>query len=337
VVTLAQNILAHSLSDNTRASYVSAVNHISKFYQKMGSNLVFPISPDTLCLWMADSIDKLSYSSIRHYLHGIATTQMELGHRNPLNQSPLLWRMFKAIKRIQGEQTVRKRLPITVKILSQIDPQFDVTKQSDLCMRAAMWFGTCGLLRSGEFTRKSTTKHTLKLEHLTFHHRDNSVLNPLHLKGERPLYMSLRLDQSKTDPFRRGTNVIISNPRAIEYMLKYLRHRNCNLSRQPLFIGEDGQALSTSALVKFTQQLITRANLPNANLFLGHSFRKGGATSLHEAGHPDSLIKLMGRWASFAFATYIDTPINMLIEAGRSLMKVVHPTNDSFWDVNSLI
>ena len=152
--------------------------------------------------------------------------------------------------------------------------------------------------------------------------------------------MSLKLDQSKTDPFRQGTNVIIGNPQAIAYMLAYYHRRRQNLSRQPLFVGNDGQALTASALVKFTQSLIQRANIPNAHLFLGHSFRKGGATSLHEAGHPDSLIKIMGRWASFAFATYIDTPLHMIIEAGRSLRKVVHShvstKPSSSWDVSNL-
>jgi hypothetical protein len=149
--------------------------------------------------------------------------------------------------------------------------------------------------------------------------------------------MTLLLEQSKTDPFRRGTSVVISNTKAIFHMLTYLRMRKCSLGRQPLFVDDDGQALSTSSLVKFTQSLIVRANISNAHLFLGHSFRKGGATSLHEAGHPDSLIKLMGRWASFAFATYIDTPLRMLIEAGQSMTKVDHIAHDSFWDVNSLL
>ena len=330
-------MLGQSIAESTRASYASAVNHIAKFHEKQGANLSFPISSDTLCLWMADSIDKLSYSSIRHYLHGIATTQQELGYPNPLNQSPLLWRMFKAIKRIQGQQVIRKRLPITVKILTQIESLFDTSKESDLCMRAAMWLGTCGLLRSGEFTRKSTTRNTLKLQHLTFHGKDNIALDPLNTRGEQPQYMTLRLEQSKTDPFRRGTNVVVSNPQAVQHMLAYLRHRNCKLARQPLFVGDDGQALSTSALVTFTQSIIMRANIPNADRFLGHSFRKGGATSLHEAGHPDSLIKPMGRWASFAFATYIDTPLAMLIAAGRSMSKVEVTTDDSFWDANSLL
>jgi integrase len=203
-----------------------------------------------------------------------------------------------------------------------------------------MWLGTCGLLRAGEFTTKATTVNTLQLRHLTFHAVDNSVLDPFQLGAQVPFYMSLRLDQSKTDPFRRGTTVVVSNQQAITHMLSYIQQRQ-PLSRMPLFVGHDGQALTTRALVNFTQNILDRANIPNAHLFLGHSFRKGGATSLHEAGHPDSLIKLMGRWASFAFATYIDTPLYMLVEAGRSLGKMNASTdsvatNGSFWDVRNL-
>ena len=340
MVTLAQNVLSHSLSSATRAGYRSAVNHIAAFYQSNSAIFTFPTSTDTLCLWMADSVDKLRYPSIRNYLHGIATTQMELGYTNPLTQSPLVWRMFKAIKRIQGQQVVRKRLPITIKILTQINHLFNTDIESDLCMRAAMWLGTCGLLRAGEFVTKPTTVNTLKLQHLIFYDNSHRQLDPLHLNGEFPTYMSVRLTQSKTDPFRQGTNVIIGNERAITYMLAYLKSRNKSLSRLPLFVAPDGQALSAGALVKFTQSLIERANIANAHLFLGHSFRKGGATSLHAAGHPDSLIKIMGRWASFAFATYIDTPMQMIIAAGQSLKKVEStnsPTiHDTFWDVNNL-
>jgi hypothetical protein len=319
---------------------MSAVKHIVSFHLSNSANFTFPTSTDTLCLWMADSINKLRYPSIRNYLHGIATTQMELGFPNPLTQSPLVWRMFRAIKRIQGQQVVRKRLPITVNILSQINHLFDNTNPLHLCMRAAMWLGTCGLLRAGEFVTKSTTHSPLKLQHLSFYDADDHQLNPLHLNGEFPAYMSLRLDQSKTDPFRRGTNVVIGNVSAITHMLKYLQNRNQSLARLPLFVAADGQALTAGALVKFTQSLIQRANIPNAHLFLGHSFRKGGATSLHEAGMPDSLIKIMGRWASFAFATYIDTPLQMIIAAGQSMRKVEKHTttsvSDTFWDVTNL-
>ncbi len=139
------------------------MNHIAEFHVQQKSTFTFPVSSDTLCLWMAYSINKLLYSSIRHYLHGIATTQMELGYPNPLTQTPLVWRMFKAVKRIQGKKVVRQRLPITVSILTQINQFINTSKQFDLCIRAAMWFGTCGLLRAGEFVTKPTTKYSLKL------------------------------------------------------------------------------------------------------------------------------------------------------------------------------
>ena len=333
-------MLAQSLSESTRASYQSAVNHLSRFFENNKALLTFPVTPDSLCLWIADSAAKLRYSSIRHYLHGIATTQLELGYPNPLHQSPLVWRMFKAIKRLQGHHVVRKRLPITVSILSQINHLFDSNNKLHLCMRAAMWLGTCGLLRAGEFVTKQNTKSTLKLQHLTFHDSSAKILHPVINSKEIPSYMSLRLDQSKTDPFRQGTTVVISNPTAIQYMQEYLQSRDITLSRLPLFVGSDGNALSATELVKFTQSFIDRANIPNSHLFLGHSFRKGGATSLHEAGQPDSLIKLMGRWSSFAFATYIDTPVHMLIEAGRSMSLTKtgsqRQTKRSSWDVNNL-
>jgi hypothetical protein len=202
-----------------------------------------------------------------------------------------------------------------------------------------MWLGTCGLLRAGEFVMKPTTKSALKLQQLTFHDSTGGMLKPTIQNNNCISYMSLHLEQSKTDPFRQGTNVIISSPRAIQFMLQYMNSRDTSLARQPLFVGSDGNALSASELVKFTQSLIDRARIPNSHLFLGHSFRKGGATSLHEAGQPDSLIKLMGRWSSFAFATYIDTPLHMLIDAGRTMTKTDRPrlqTNNSFWDVHNL-
>ena len=143
-----------------------------------------------------------------------------------------------------------------------------------LCMRAAMWLGTCGLLRAGEFVTKSTTHSTLKLQHLSFYDADDHQLDPLHLNDEFPAYMSLRLDQSKTDPFRHGTNVAIGNVSAINYMLNYLQFRNQSLNRLPLFVGADGQALTAGALVKFTQSLIEKANIPMLISFWATHFAK---------------------------------------------------------------
>jgi hypothetical protein len=317
------------------------MTNIAKFHERLNQPFQLPLSPDTICLWMADNVDQLRYSSLRTYLHGIATLQQEFGHPNPLS-SPLIWRMFKAIKRIQGHNVVKQRLPITISILMMLDSHFDTRSRRQLCMRAAMWLGTCGLLRGGEFTCKSTTSNVLKVQNLTFYDKANREVDPISDRTISPHYMSVRIEQSKTDPFRQGANVVIGNERSIRYMIEYLRAREQLLRRAPLFVDDrTGLALSTSSLVQFTQSILELAKIANSDKFLGHSFRKGGATSLHEAGYPDSLIKMMGRWASFAFATYVHTPIHMLVEAGRALRNVEEcahtvTTSSSFWDVNNL-
>lgn len=42
--------------------------------------------------------------------------------------------------------------------------------------------------------------------------------------------------------------------------------------------------------------------------YSGHSFRIGAATTAAAVGVEDSMIKMMGRWQSSAYQTYIRTP-----------------------------
>jgi integrase len=44
----------------------------------------------------------------------------------------------------------------------------------------------------------------------------------------------------------------------------------------------------------------------DASRYAGHSFRRGGATAMHIAGHPLAVIKKHGRWASDAVLDYLD-------------------------------
>ena len=46
-------------------------------------------------------------------------------------------------------------------------------------------------------------------------------------------------------------------------------------------------------------------NKTERSLLSGHSFRIGASTELHRNGAPDSFIKMVGRWHSDVFLTYI--------------------------------
>ncbi len=66
-----------------------------------------------------------------------------------------------------------------------------------------------------------------------------------------------------------------------------------------------GAPVSIPAFGRFLKLVADRLHLDPAS-FSGHSFRRGGATALFQAGVPESQIKAHGRWKSDAFRRYID-------------------------------
>lgn len=324
---LARNILAHSLAESTRAGYRSAVASLARFCNEQRIPLSFPVSPDTLALWMAASASKLSFGTIKCYLSGIGTTHAELGAPSPVDyrrsESGVVWRMFRAIKRLQGGHTARQKLPVTVELLLQLERWQHVSSPVGLSKRAAMWLGTCGLLRSGEFVVRNRSSNKLLRRHLVFLDTGLQQLSePTSWAGAA--CMRVHIAASKTDPFRYGVDVLVSNEHAITAMAQYLQTRGSIAGDEPLFLGEEGNGpLGADELTHHLRELLQAADIPNADKYAGHSFRRGGATSLAYAGVPDSLIKIMGRWRSFTFARYIDVPLDKVIAAGRSMTSTL--------------
>ena len=87
----------------------------------------------------------------------------------------------------------------------------------------------------------------------------------------------------------------------------------------PLFSWvPSGLPLSNSDLVSGMRTCIAQLGLPPGD-YAGHSFRKGGATSLAAAGTPHHLIQALGRWSSDCYRLYIDMPIDSIAAAARRM------------------
>ena len=290
---------------------------LAAFCKSHGLSLSFPVPHDTLCLWIAASAESLSHKSIRTYLHGIGTMHVMFGHPNPVENADVVWRAYLGAKRLQGgEAAVEQRLPITVELLRHLERWQDVSTVSGRLLRAAMWLGTCGLLRAGEFTVRDKNSCILRRRNLSFHADDGSVRCASALDIA---YMRLKLDRSKTDQDGRGSRVVVSHPIAVHAMRAYLDAQRPLLPNDPLLLASDGSTLTHASLMQGTRALLVAAGVEGVERYKGHSFRRGGATSLHLAGLPDSVIKVMGRWRSFTFATYVDTPVQTLVQAGRKM------------------
>jgi len=313
----ARNLLAHSLAHSTRKSYRSAVASLQKFCQQNNQPLSFPVSIDLLCLWITHSAHSLHYRSIRVYLNGIGTMHVLHGHPNPIEGESLVWRAYLGVKRLQGgEAKQTTRLPITVELLLQLERWQNFESTEGKMVRAAMWLGTCGLLRAGEFTVRDKNSVLVRRRHLSFHDEEGSALT---LLSTQIAYMQLKLARNKTEQYGAGATIIISHPRAVSAMTTYLKASPNSEKDDPLLSLKDGRPLTYSFLMERVHSLLLSAGVEELDRYKGHSFRRGGATSLHLAGLPDSTIKAMGRWRSFTFATYVDTPRSVFLKAGRAL------------------
>ena len=279
--------------------------------------LTLPVTTDLLCMWVTHNALRLSHGSIRSYLHGIGTMHVMYGHPNPLDGADLVWRAYLGARRVQGgEAAQEKRLPITVELLLQLERWQDVDTHDGRLQRAAMWLGTCGLLRSGEFVLRNKDSLLLKRSNLTFHSEEGEQRA---VADGHVTHMRVKLDRSKTDQLSAGVSIVIAHPVALQAMRAYLAMRGGAQTNEALLLMRDSKPLTHKQLMQRTHALLTAAGVEGVDQYKGHSFRRGGATSLHLAGQPDSIIKAMGRWRSFSFATYVDTALPTLLAAGRAM------------------
>ena len=176
-------------------------------------------------------------------------------------------------------------------------------------MHASFCLAFAGFLRIGEFTYSQSDLNTeFDRWHIT---RGSVTLHKDH--------MELSLPSSKTDPFRRGVLLTIAAADDDACPVRSLRHLferfPTNSPSAPLFF--------TSSTQCFTRELVTdtlRAQLRRLGIdghYLGHSFRRGAATSARMAGLSEEEIMLLGRWKSDLWRLYVKTHPAYIIAVSR--------------------
>ena len=258
----------------------------------------------------------MSHASIKCYLSALRHLHISHDLPDPLISSmPKLEAVVKGIKVQQSKKTDndKVRLPITPSILLNIRA---VWKQRSADFDHIMLWAACcicffGFMRAGEITVPSKTAYDPSV-HLNY--QDVSVDNILN-----PTILCLRLKASKTDPFRKGVDIILGRTRnnlcPIEALLAYLAVRG-NVPGF-LFRFRDGRLLTKSLFVSNVRDALSRAGFVSKD-YAGHSFRIGAATTAAECGLNEYTIKMLGRWHSSAYQRYIRTPRENL--AGISLV-----------------
>jgi hypothetical protein len=305
---MAQTLLWHGLAQTTRKGYATGRRSYERFCVAVGIRDAFPASESALCAWLGDMLARnLAASTAKAYLHGLDSAHRDLGLQSIIPSNRRVLACVRGFKRVRGlASTTPPRLPITFATTRRLCAALQGSDHDALMLRAALWTGTAGLLRVGEFgidNPKSPDPNKL----LTM--RSLSIA-PSAVFGRTIAELSLLA--SKTDPFRKGVKIPIVAPEAIEALSSFLAARRSAGAvppNAPLFAWSNGTPLSREQLTSLTIRLVNTARIPWVNAegtaCTGVSFRKGGANSLLSVQTPDRVIQTVGRWRSHAYTRYL--------------------------------
>lgn len=307
------------MTSSSHRTYKAAEKKYLDFCVKF-SLTPFPLRESLLCYYVACIGQQgLAHNTIKTYLSGLRQSQITLGLPEPhLGDMPRLQQIIRGVQVERGKagRTPRPRLPITPSILRRLKAVWEGkgVGWEVTMLWAASTFTFFSFCRSGEVTVPSPSGFDPTI-HLSY--SDISVDNP-----KSPSVLIVKLEKSKTDPFRIGVNIAVGSTQndlcPVSAMLAYLAIRG---SRDgPLFTWQNGTPLTRIQFVESVREGLSKANLP-AKDFAGHSFRIGAATTAATLGMEDSLIQTLGRWKSSAYLLYVKLDPRQLASISENLSK----------------
>ena len=265
-----------------------------------------------------------------------------MGLTSPIQGSEIIRSVLKGAKRVWGNRLAAGnktsvRRPITASVLASLRPHLDLTTYKDVTLWAAFTMGTYALLRVGEFTvrynpaeahsstREEQEATILRWRHVAWHDAEERPLSMVEgrLNGV-PAGYRLTIPASKTDPFRQSVTVHVFAPTAVRALQRLAEFKvpNAPYFNDPIFVTKDNRSPITRTYLIAELRNVLRTAGFNPDEYNGHSFRKGGAKTLAEAGIRDNVIKVMGRWTSECYQRYI----NESKESIRAASLAMEPT-----------
>ncbi len=237
--------------------------------------------------WLAD-YRRIRMLSGRHYLYGIQTLLLEAGCHVSIFRFKLVRRALKAWGRREGPTVTRPKAPLTIASLRSMADNFDFFVHRDRVLWAMACLAIYGLLRCGEMTVDS------------FDHQRYPVFSDWSLY-EQGTVGRFRLGSSKTDVFFQGTFIYVAVNSSITCPVSSMMSMITKApfkwtSNSPLFTFDGIRPISRHSFLSSFASKFPPSLKPLS--FSGHSFRKGGAQSLYDAGVPLEMIRDIGRWKS---------------------------------------
>lgn len=267
-MTKLDQYLEAATRDNTRQSYQSAIRH---FEVEWGGFL--PATADSVARYLADHAETLSINTLRHRLAAIAQWHIEQGFPDP-TKAPIVRKVLRGIQALHPAQEKQAK-PLQLDQLDQVSQwldaaiaqsQADANRRLELRHRrdkALLLLGFWRGFRGDELTR-------LRIEHV---------------QAKAGEGMTCYFPQTKADRSYQGTTFkapALARLCPVEAYLDWISASQLN--EGPVFRAIDRwghvskEPLSVDSLIPVLRGMLTQAGIASAELYSGHSLRRGFAT-----------------------------------------------------------
>ena len=273
-----------------------------------------PADLHTICGFAQFLSRSIKPPSIRNYLSGVKLLHIFMGHEYPFTDSFHLHLTIRGIERIH-QHVPRRAIPITIQILLSVQ---ELSCSFTSLQRAVL---ACGFLlfftmaRAGSILPSSS--RTPPSQFLTSDRvnlcKEGLLVTLLHTKniqfGRRRLHIPLLRTDSPICPVQA-------------YINSQSVHHSSHTRPAFVYMEDNVEKPLTKAVFLSTfRSLLHQANIPDANSYTGHSFRRGGASWAFKSGIPGELIQILGDWASDAYKRYLEFTMDNKISLAALLVK----------------
>ena len=302
----AEIIKLHAFAPNTLKTRRSQWNRYYSFCEKY-SLPANPITPQTVCRFLAEIGDNVSYGTINNYVSALNVLGRFYDGTFDLRQDFGIDLMLKGFRRLKGDVASQKD-PLLPDDLKKMYPFVKESDPTQLVLWLIILLAFRTLLRKSHFTSSSDDdqEHLLKVADVKF----------------KPWGCVISVNSSKTIQFgQRSFDIPVSyasKPLCVVSLLKsYLELHPKHDSEFLFTLPRKGlpYPVSYSLALDFFKSLTKQAGLSKDVGF--HSLRRGSATYMHKLNIDLISIQKAGDWQSLCVLKYLSVDFSQKCEVEK--------------------